>query len=117
VVPVDTAKGKMLKPILLGKPGEIKPMALLMSSDGTKLYTSTGRGHLVFTIDTATNRPLGSVAVGARPWGIALSPDGKTLYSANGPSNDVSVVDLATNTVTKKIKGGTGPWGVIVLER
>jgi YVTN family beta-propeller protein len=117
VVPVDTVKAKMLKPILLGKPGEIKPMALVMSSDGTKLYSSTGRGHLVFTIDTATNNPLGSVAVGARPWGIALSPDGKTLYSANGPSNDVSVVDLATNTVTKKIKAGTGPWGVIVLER
>ena len=72
---------------------------------------------MVSTIDTATNKVLGSVEVGARPWGIALSPDAKTLYSANGPSNDVSVVDLATNTVTKKIKAGKGPWGILVLPR
>jgi YVTN family beta-propeller protein len=95
---------KMIKAISLGKPGIIKPMNVLLSPDATKLYVSTGRGHQVFTIDTATNTVLGSVEVGARPWGIALSPDAKTLYSANGPSNDVSVVDLATNTVTKKSK-------------
>jgi YVTN family beta-propeller protein len=107
----------MIKPISLGKPGAVKPMAVLMSPDGTKLYVSSGRGHRVFTIDTATNKVEGSVEVGPRPWGIALSPDGKTLYSANGPSNDISVVDLATNTVTKKIKAGSSPWGVIALER
>jgi YVTN family beta-propeller protein len=71
---------------------------------------------MVFTIDTATNKVLGSVEVGRRPWGIALSPDGKTLYSANGPSNDVSAVDLATNTVTQTFKAGAGPWGIVVLK-
>jgi len=71
----------------------------------------------VFTIDTATNKVIGSVEVGQRPWGIALSPDGKTLYSANGPSNDVSVVDLATNAVVKTIKAGTSPWGVVALKQ
>ncbi len=110
-------KYRMIKTISLGKPGLIKPMAVILSPDATKLYVSTGRGRQVFTIDTATNKVLGSVEVGQRPWGIALSPDAKTLYSANGPSNDVSVVDLATNTVTKKIKAGTSPWGVIALER
>ncbi len=92
-------------------------MAVLMAPDASKLFVSTGRGHMVFTIDPATNKVLGSVEVGARPWGIGLSPDGKTLYSANGPSNDISVVDVATNTVTKKIKAGTSPWGVIALDR
>jgi YVTN family beta-propeller protein len=117
VVVVDVKKHKMLRAISLGKPGVIKPMGLLLSQDGTKLYVSTGRGHQVFTIDTATNVVLGSVEVGQRPWGICLSPNGKTLYSANGPSNDVSVVDLATNTVMRKIKAGTGPWGVVAVER
>ena len=107
----------MIKTISLGKPGIIKPMNVVLSPDAKRLYVSTGRGHMVFTVDTATNKVLGSVEVGARPWGIALSLDGKTLYSANGPSNDVSVVDLATNTVTKKIKAGKGPWGVLVLPR
>ena len=117
VVIVDGVKHKMTGTIPLGKPGIIKPMAVLLSADASKLYVSTGRGHQVFTINTADNKVLGSVEVGARPWGIALSPDGKTLYSANGPSGDISVVDLATNTVAKKIKAGSGPWGVVVLER
>jgi YVTN family beta-propeller protein len=117
VVLVDSVKHKMLKAISLGKPGVIKPMFVLLSPDASKLYVSTGRGHQVFTIDTATDAVLGSVDVGQRPWGIALSPDAKTLYSANGPSNDISVIDLATNTVTKKIKAGKGPWGIVVLER
>jgi YVTN family beta-propeller protein len=117
VVVVDAVKEKTIEAIPLGKPGAIKPMAVLLSPDATKLYVSTGRGHRVFTIDTATNKVAGSVDVGPRPWGIALSPDGKTLYSANGPSNDISVVDLATNTVVRRIKAGGSPWGVIALER
>lgn len=117
VVIVDPKKEKMTGTISLGKPGTIKPMAVLLSADSKHLYVSTGRGHEVFTVDTETNKPVSSVTVGARPWGIALSDDGKTLYSANGPSNDVSVVDLATNTVTHRIKAGTSPWGVIVWNR
>jgi YVTN family beta-propeller protein len=106
----------MIGTIPLGKPGMIKPMAVLLSPDATRLYVSTGRGHQVFIIDTKTNKPIASVEVGARPWGIALSPDAKTLYSANGPSNDISVVDLATNSVTHRIKVGSSPWGVIALD-
>jgi YVTN family beta-propeller protein len=99
----------------LGEPGKIKPMSVLMSNDGATLYVSTGRGHKLFLINTATNAVTGSFEIGERPWGIALSPDGKTLFSANGPSNDVSVVDLAGMAVKKKIKCGDGPWGVAVV--
>jgi YVTN family beta-propeller protein len=115
IVWLDTVKNEKIKPIELGTPGEIKPMGLALSLDASKLYVSSGRGHKVFVVDTATNQPTGSFEVGQRPWGLALSPDGKTLFTANGPSNDVSVVDLATQTVTKKIKTTGGPWGVLVL--
>src|SRR5271168_2178863 len=64
VVVVDAVKQKMLQAIPLGKPGVIKPMAVLLSQDAKKLYVSTGRGHRVFTIDTATNSVVGSVEVG-----------------------------------------------------
>jgi YVTN family beta-propeller protein len=113
---LDTVKNVLIKPIMLGKSGEIKPMGEVLSNDSTKLYVSTGRGKMVFVIDTATNQPTASFEVGQRPWGIALSADGKTLYSANGPSNDVSVVDLSTNTVMKKVPVNAGPWGVVVLD-
>jgi len=111
VVIVDTVKKKMTGKIHLGKPGEVKPMAVLLSADAKTLYTSTGRGQAVFAIDTANNKPLYSVTVGRRPWGIALSTDGKTLYTANGPSNDVTAVDLASHTVGHKAAAGGGPWG------
>jgi YVTN family beta-propeller protein len=115
IVLFDPVHYKQIQPIKLGTPGEIKPMFLLLSPDASKLYVSTGRGHKVFVVDTATNAPTGSFEVGQRPWGLAFSPDAKQLFTANGPSNDVSVVDLATQTVTKKIKTTGGPWGVVVL--
>ena len=116
VVVVDSVKHKMTKTISLGKPGVIKPMAVLLSPDSRTLYVSTGRGRQVFMINTIDDSVIGSVEVGQRPWGIALSPDAKTLYSANGPSNDISVVDIAAEKVTNKIKAGSSPWGVIVVQ-
>ena len=115
VVCFDAEKGTIVKAIELGTPGEVKPMGLALSPDFKTLYVSTGRGHKVFVIDTATNQPTGNFEAGQRPWGIATSPDGKTLFTANGPSSDISVIDLATNTVTKKIKGGKGTYSVVVL--
>ncbi len=72
---------------------------------------------MVLIVDTATEKVVGSIEVGPRPWGIAVSPDGQTLYTANGPSNDVSVVDIASRQVTRKIPVGDGPWGVAFVER
>jgi YVTN family beta-propeller protein len=92
-------------------------MGLALSADASKLYVTTGRGGKVFVVDTATNQPTASFAVGKRPWGIALSPDGKTLFTANGPSNDVAVIDATTQAVTKKISVPGGPWGVLALSR
>jgi YVTN family beta-propeller protein len=112
----DATKNQVIKPIPLGKPGEIKPMGLVFSPDHSKLYVSTGRGRKVFVVDTATNKPVGSFEVGQRPWGMGITSDGKTLVTANGPSGDVSIVDLGTQTVTKKIKAGGGPWGVQIIE-
>jgi YVTN family beta-propeller protein len=112
----DAVKNEKIKSISLGKPGEVKPMGLALSPDASKLYVTTGRGHTVTVVDTATNQPAGSFEVGQRPWGIALTKDGNTLVTANGPSGDVSVIDAATLTVRKKIHSGGGPWGVVIVE-
>jgi YVTN family beta-propeller protein len=117
IVLFDSVKNVMLKPIHLGKPGEVKPMNVLLSADASKLYVSTGRASKIIMVDTATNKPTGTFQVGKRPWGMAFSPDGKLLFTANGPSNDVSVVDVATSTVTKTISVPGGPWGVITIAR
>jgi len=86
-------------------------MGAVVFPDGRRLYVSTGRGGTVVSIDTKTHQPVGSVAVGPRPWGLALSPDGTRLYTANRPSNDVSVVDTSTLGVVTKVAVGQSPWG------
>jgi YVTN family beta-propeller protein len=88
-----------------------------VSPDDRRLYVSTGRGGTVVAIDTTTHQPIGSVAVGTRPWGIALSPDGSRLYTANGPSHDVTVIDTNAMTVVTRIKAGQSPWGVAIIPR
>lgn len=114
---LDLVKNEMTGAITLGTPGEIKPMGMVLSPDGKKLYVSTGRGKKVFVIDTTTNQVVTSFEVGQRPWGIGLSPDGKTLFTANGPGQDVAVIDTVTQTVTKKVKVAGGPWGIQVLSK
>jgi YVTN family beta-propeller protein len=89
-------------------------MGVRVSPDGDRVYVATGRGGTVLLIDPATNRIIGSVKVGQRPWGIALTPDGSKLYTANGPSNDVSVVDTKKLQVIKTIPVGKIPWGVAI---
>ena len=117
IILFDALKYTPIQTIELGKAGEVKPMGLALSPDAKTLFVSTGRGHKVFMVDTATNKPTTSFEVGTRPWGIGLSPDGKILFTANGPSNDVSVVDVASQAVTKKLKLTGSPWGILVLSK
>jgi len=110
---IDTAQIKIVKTVALPKGS--RPMRVRISSDGSKLYASTGRGGTVAVLDATNFALLNNIAVGKRPWGIALSPDGKFLYTANGPSNDVSVVDLTSNKEIARLKAGDSPWGIAIV--
>ena len=112
---IDTKRRAVLETIALG--AGMRPMGTAMAPDGKHVYVSTGRSKMLLTVDTSTNKVVGSVEAGLRPWGLALSPDAATIYTANGPSHDVSVIDLAAGRVTKRIPVGKGPWGVVVVER
>jgi YVTN family beta-propeller protein len=79
---IDAKRLSPLKTIDLGK--GMRPMGTKMAPDGKRLYVTTGRSKMVLFLDTATNRVVGSVEAGPRPWRMALIPDGTTLYTANG---------------------------------
>jgi YVTN family beta-propeller protein len=99
--------------ISLGDPKVVRPMGIA-STDGRRLYVTTGRFGALLEVDPDTGTVLRSVAkVGARPWGVALSPDGSTAYTANGPSGDVAVIDLKSGEVERRIAVGGSPWGVV----
>ena len=109
---IDGPGHKVIKVIKM--PADARPMGVLISADGKRVFVSNGRGGSISVINTATNTIEKTIPVGKRPWGIALSADGKKLYTANGPSNDVSVVDTETLVVLKTIPFGKVPWGVAI---
>ncbi|HUP94680.1 MAG TPA: hypothetical protein VM164_07220 [Burkholderiales bacterium] len=48
------------------------PWNMALTPDGRKLYVANGRSSSVSVIDTATDRKLEDIAVGALPWGVAI---------------------------------------------
>ena len=92
-----------------------RPVGMVVSHDGKRLYAVTGRGRNLMELEIATGKVLRTVEVGPRPWGVSLSPRGDVLYTANGNSNDVSVVDATSFKVLSRIPAGDSPWGAIVV--
>ena len=99
---------------LAGARTALRTAGVTMSRDGKRVYAANGGAGSVSVIDVATNKVVGDVKVGQRPWNMALTPDGKKLYVANGRSNSVSVIDTATRKVVKEIPVGELPWGVSI---
>lgn len=92
----------------------MKPVGVIVSPDGGKIYVANGRGDSVSVIDRDTLQIETIIAVGNRVWGIGITPDGRKIYAANGLSNNISVIDTTSRSVIKTISAGDGPWGVAV---
>ncbi len=87
VVIVDAVKQKMTGSVSRSaKPASSSRWAVLLSPDASKLFVSTGRGHMVFTDrhGDSTRWPGSRWKWDPRPKGIALSPDGKTSTRRTG---------------------------------
>ena len=109
----STDDHNVVQTIALGDPKAVRPMGIA-STDGRRLYVTTGRFGALLEVDPAAGRVLRIVEnVGRRPWGVALNRDGSKAYTANGPSGDVSVIDLASGRVDARIAIGGSPWGVV----
>jgi YVTN family beta-propeller protein len=111
---IDTSRHAIVGRVTF-QPDTLRPMGVVASPDGTKVFVTTGRGGTLEMIDAVTNTVAGSVRVGERPWGLAVSSDGTTVFTANGPSNDVSFVDVATLAVVARVAVGDRPWGVALV--
>jgi YVTN family beta-propeller protein len=115
VTAIDVASDRAIAKALIG--GEkSRPMGIAMTSDGSQLFVTTGRGRELVRLDPSTLEVTGRVTVGERPWGVALSPNGRYAFTANGPSNDVTMVDAGTMRIVARIPVGDRPWGVAVVD-
>jgi YVTN family beta-propeller protein len=67
-------------------------------------------GGTVSVIDTATDKLVGTVKVGANPQAIAITPDGKTAVVASSQDSELDFIDLSTATpsLLGKLKVGNG---------
>ena len=92
-----------LEPLPPQQPGEgmalATPYAMQISDDDSTLVVSAAGSDKLFTVDVATGKVLGRVAVGAVPQGIALecSADRKPsrAWVLNAAADTVSLVDVS----------------------
>ncbi|MFP6769333.1 MAG: hypothetical protein VB859_14255, partial [Planctomycetaceae bacterium] len=87
--PKHPAKGKALA----------TPFAIQVTADDSTLVVSAAGSDKLFTVDAASGKVLGRVAVGAVPRGIALEESGSgkatRAWVLNAVANTVSVVDVS----------------------
>ena len=108
VAELDLVTGKVAHWITLREPSVATdpgshPTAMVLSTDGSRLYVALSNTDLVVAIDTAkgeaqswfsTSLP-GQHSTGSVPNGLALSGDGARLFVANAGTNSVAVFDTA----------------------
>jgi YVTN family beta-propeller protein len=92
----------------------LSPIEMAFSPDGRMLYVVCEGSDEVRAVEVASNKVVGSVAVGHVPRGIAVSPDGHQLYVTNAWSDTVSVIDTAALKVVQMLTTGFEPSGVVV---
>lgn len=114
VTVADTKTHTVIRNVELPRGDGVKPMGIVVTNDGRKIYVANGRAGTVTVLDATEFKMLATIPVGQRVWGLALTPDGRKIYTANGLSNDVSVIDTATDKVIATVKAGDGPWGVTI---
>jgi YVTN family beta-propeller protein len=98
VVVFDAATGKLVTRI----PVEVSPYELVFNKDGSRLFVSNWSSNSVSVIDTAANRVISTIRVGANPNDMAMSADGR-LFVACSNDNTVYVIDAARLTVLERL--------------
>jgi YVTN family beta-propeller protein len=83
-------------------PVDVNPYELVFTPDGERLFVSNWASNDVSVIDTARNRVIRSIDVGANPNDMKLSNDGR-LFVACSNDNTVHVIDTKTLRTTEVI--------------
>ncbi|SFT75693.1 40-residue YVTN family beta-propeller repeat-containing protein [Geodermatophilus amargosae] len=95
-------------------PAGVSPHSVAISPDGSRVAVVAFDSSEAFLVDTATDTPLGSRAVGTRPQDVSWAADGARFYTADVESDTMSVVDARTLEVTASPPTGDGPTSVAV---
>jgi YVTN family beta-propeller protein len=96
---IDTNKDKVIAKFDV----DLNPVALVLNSEGNRLYVANGKSYTVsiINIDTKTDtlKVEATIRVGCYSSDLILNSEENQLYVASGQSRIVSVIDIATHQV------------------
>ena len=78
-------------------------MGLALTADGRALYAAAGENKAVLKYDTATNKPVASIALPGVVHEATLTLDGRYLYTTLRRANRIVVIDTATDKTAATI--------------
>ena len=78
-------------------------MGLALSLDGKVLYAAAGENKSIVKIDTATNKPIGTIVLPGIVHESTLTLDGRYLYTTLRRANRIVVIDTATDKIVTSI--------------
>jgi YVTN family beta-propeller protein len=78
-------------------------MGLALAADGKTLYTAAGENKAILKIDTATNKPIGTIALPGIVHECTLTLDGRYLYTTLRKANKIVVVETASDKIVTTI--------------
>ena len=79
-------------------------MGLAVTGDGRILYAAAGENKAIVKLDTATFKPVGTIALPGIVHEATLTLDGKWLYTTLRKSNRIAVVSTADDKVVTEIR-------------
>ena len=89
--------------------GMAAPGGLTLSGDGSTLYVVNNNANTVVTIDTASNKVVGTpMEVGFFPYAAVISPNGSKLYVSNWGVADRHFNSTYTSSYDPKTNTGAG---------
>ena len=92
------------------------PLALALSSDGSRLLVANQTAGSVSLLDTASGKVLHELATGDKPAGVAISSDGTRGVVTHWFGYDLALlkIDHDRMTITGRVEVGPEPRGVVL---
>ena len=92
------------------------PIALALSSDGTRLLVANQTAGSVSLLDTASGKVLHELATGDKPAGVGISSDGTRGVVTHWFGYDLALlkIDRDRMTITGRVAVGPEPRGVVL---
>ncbi len=92
------------------------PIALVLSSDGSRLLTANQTSGTVSLIDPRSGRLLDEVATGEKPAGVAITQDDGRAVVTHWYGSDLAILDIESDRlkVVGRVAVGPEPRGVVL---